>query len=629
MSGPAPSEFRAPARIAVAEGVWTGKAFAIAGDEFTIGRGSENDVAIAEDPAISRRHCTIRRLPGELAFEITDHDTVNGTYLNGVQISRAALQHGDRISVGGSTVVFFTREEEDYDAVRLEDSDQLYSTIELDASEVLRHAHKAPSARMEALLRFAGEIHATAGVRAIQHRVLEFAFETLPSKEGALLLSFDRSLEGASAVGWGRPGGSGPAPTLSRTVCARVLQGGIAVLSRDTVRDEDLRSVKSVERSRVRSLIAVPLLVGGGAIGMIYLQTPEPNGFDDGDLRFLTAISGIAGLAIENARRTERLEAENANLQRRAGIENNLIGESPSMTEVYRRLQRVAPAECTVLILGESGTGKELVARAIHRGSERANRPFIAVNCAVLSEALAESDLFGHEKGSFTGALNRREGKLELANGGTLFLDEIGELALPLQGKLLRVLQEREFERVGGARTIKVDVRILAATNRDLLAEATKGTFRLDLYYRLNVVSLTMPPLRARSGDIALLAEHFLAHSGVPRRKLRGLSPEARRCLMQYCWPGNVRELQNAIERAIVLGTTEFILPEDLPEEIGQAAPPGTGASQYHEGLARAKKELILRSMETAGGDYREAARVLGIHVTYLYRLIRTLDVKV
>jgi Nif-specific regulatory protein len=365
--------------------------------------------------------------------------------------------------------------------------------------------------------------------------------------------------------------------------------------------------------------------VGASAIGLIYLQSPEPNVFGPADLRFVTAIGSIAALAITNARRAERLQRENENLQRKAGIETTLVGESPPMVELFGQLQRIAPAECTVLILGETGTGKELAARAIHRASGRASGPFVAINCAVLSEALLESDLFGHEKGAFTGALTRREGKLERAHGGTLFLDEIGELAPALQAKLLRVLQEREFERVGGNRTIKVNVRIIAATNRELLADAAKGAFRSDLYYRLNVVSLIMPPLRSRIADIPLLAEHFLANAEA-RRVVRGFSAEACRCLIRHSWPGNVRELQNVIERAVVLGTSEWILPEDLPEDIVSAASPGTSASRYQEGLARAKKELIGRALEEAAGDYREAARQLGIHVTYLYRLVRALD---
>src|SRR5215203_5864335 len=246
-----------------------------------------------------------------------------------------------------------------------------------------------------------------------------------------------------------------------------------------------------------------------------------------------------------------------------------MVGESAAMQRVYHFISKVAPTDATVLINGESGTGKELAARALHRNSKRAQKPFMAVNCAALNEALLESELFGHEKGSFTGAFAQKKGRLEIADRGTVFLDEIGELTPQLQVKLLRVLQEREFERVGGTVTIKVDLRVIAATNKNLEEAIETGQFRQDLYYRLNVVSLEMPALRERRDDIMLLANYFADKYGARcNRKLRGVSPEARNCLTAYDWPGNVRELENTIERAIVLGTTDLVLAEDLPEAL-------------------------------------------------------------
>ena len=228
------------------------------------------------------------------------------------------------------------------------------------------------------------------------------------------------------------------------------------------------------------------------------------------------------------------------------------------MRSLYRQIGRVAPSDSTVLITGESGTGKELVARAIHSNSPRAERPFVAINCAAITETLLESELFGHERGAFTGAIAQKKGRLETADGGTVLLDEIGELSPALQAKLLRVLQEREFERVGGTRSIAVDFRLVAATNRDLEQAIAAGTFRRDLYYRLNVVSLAVPPLRERPEDIPLLANHFARrHAANMKRRVTGVSPEALACLMAYDWPGNVRELENAIERAVVLGSTD------------------------------------------------------------------------
>jgi len=297
---------------------------------------------------------------------------------------------------------------------------------------------------------------------------------------------------------------------------------------------------------------------------------------------------------------------------------------------VFQFINRVAPKDTTVLIRGESGTGKELVARAIHRNSARANKPCVAINCAALAENLLESELFGHEKGSFTGAIAQKKGKLEVAEGGTVFLDEIGELAPLLQAKLLRVLQEREFERVGGTRTIKLDLRLITATNRDLDEEVKRGRFREDLYYRLNVVSLRMPPLRERREDIPLLASYFASkYSKRANRPVLGISTEARQCLANYDWPGNVRELENAIERAVVLGSSDLILPEDLPESVLDKAETATvGRAAFHDSIREAKKRLIIEAVEQAGGNYTEAARLLDLHPNYLHRLIRNLNIK-
>jgi Nif-specific regulatory protein len=300
------------------------------------------------------------------------------------------------------------------------------------------------------------------------------------------------------------------------------------------------------------------------------------------------------------------------------------------MREVYNLIRRVAPTDSTVLIQGESGTGKELVARAIHRNSPRAAKPLVAVNCAALTETLLESELFGHEKGAFTGATAQKKGKLELAQGGTLFLDEVTEMAVALQPKLLRALQEREFERVGGTRTIAADIRLIAATNRDLGEAVAAGTFRKDLYYRLNVVSLNMPPLRERREDIPVLADHFIHKiSSKGKSKSKALSQAARACLMGHDWPGNVRELENAIERALILGSGDVILPEDLPEEILEAVSPATSAApKYHGALQDTKKQIILEALHRSGGNYLEAAERLGVHPNSLLRLIRKLGLK-
>jgi len=366
-------------------------------------------------------------------------------------------------------------------------------------------------------------------------------------------------------------------------------------------------------------------------IGCVYLDSSDPaNRFHEDHLQLVTAIAGISAVALDNARRLQWLEEENQRLTLEINQERSLVGESPVMKQVYHLLARSAPTDSTVLIEGESGTGKELAARALHRHSPRANKPFVAINCAAIPESLLESDLFGHERGAFTGAAIQKKGRLEVANGGVVFLDEIGELAPSLQVKLLRVLQEREFERVGGTHPIKVDIRLVAATNRDLNEAVRLGQFRQDLYYRLAVVRTTMPPLRERKEDIPMLTRHFVQKYAV-RCKVRAkaVSPEAMSCLVNYDWPGNVRELENAMERALVLGSSDTVLPEDLPEALLEHAPaPEITEAKYHSSLKELKKRLILNAVEQTRGNYAEAAGILGVHPNYLHRLIRNLDLK-
>jgi transcriptional regulator with PAS, ATPase and Fis domain len=294
--------------------------------------------------------------------------------------------------------------------------------------------------------------------------------------------------------------------------------------------------------------------------------------------------------------------------------------------------RRAAPSGATVLLLGESGTGKEVVARAVHRWSLRAGRPFVVVNCVALSEELLESELFGHEKGAFTGAHQQKRGKLEVAHGGTVFLDEIGDVRPALQAKLLRVLQDQTFERVGGTRPIRADLRFVAATNRDLAEAVRTGRFRLDLYYRLHVVAITLPPLRERPGDVEPLARHFLErYRREVKRDITAVRPEVFGCLRRYAWPGNVRELENTIERAVVLADGPEIGLGDLPAEVREAATGGDlgrdGARAFHAAVEEFKRGLLASTLRRTGGNRTQAARLLGLQRTYLARLIRDLGV--
>jgi two-component system response regulator HydG len=331
-------------------------------------------------------------------------------------------------------------------------------------------------------------------------------------------------------------------------------------------------------------------------------------------------------VSVERAleRRDLRVEAENLRRQIRERHDEGLqglIGASPAMQAVYRTVRQVAASRATVLVTGESGTGKGEVARAIHALSPRAAQPFVTLQCASLAESLLESELFGHEKGSFTGAEKRRVGRFEQANGGTLFLDEVGEIPLGIQVKLLRVLQERTFERVGGNETVKVDVRLVAATNRDLADDVKKGRFREDLYYRLHVIHVEMPPLRARRGDVLVLAQYFVQRFAEENHKrVLGFTDEARARILAHAWPGNVRELENAIERAVVMCRGDRIEPDDLPSDL--AGEPSLGIRIPGSSMAEIEKHAILQTLEACGGSTKRTAEVLRISVrTIQYRL--------
>ncbi|MEW6616473.1 MAG: sigma-54 dependent transcriptional regulator [Thermodesulfobacteriota bacterium] len=323
-------------------------------------------------------------------------------------------------------------------------------------------------------------------------------------------------------------------------------------------------------------------------------------------------------IKVNKVLRYRQLEEENLLNRERLGIRfdfSSIIGNSPKMKELFETLSMVSPTNATVLLLGESGTGKEIVANAIHQNSPKKENPYIKVNCAALPETLLESELFGHEKGAFTGAIYKKKGRFELADGGTIFLDEIGEMSIPTQAKILRVLQEREFEAVGGTRTIQVNVRIITATNKDLEEEVKKRKFREDLYYRLNVVPITIPPLRERKEDIPILAEHFLCiYNEKNKRSIRGFEPRVIDVLIRYTWPGNVRELENIVERMVIMCRGEIISLNDLPSAIG-------GSQQEEEQseiimghtLRDTEREVIRRTLEKTGGNRTKASAILGI----------------
>ncbi|MEP6919716.1 MAG: sigma 54-interacting transcriptional regulator [bacterium] len=622
-----------PRLVAIA-GTLEGSVFPIEDRVTLIGREVAAKVSIA-DASVSRRHSQIEQ-EGDQLF-IADLDSLNGTFINDVPVKRRELQHGDRIRIGDSQFLFLQHDgavASRSSEVKFEDAHAVSgSTVKVRFDD----AFFLMARDLSALMKVSTKINAIRGLEDLQKTLLELLFEVVPAQRGAILLrarnAEDSSEDFASVFGLDRLRGADDEIKVSRTIAQRVLKEGAAILA-GNVAEEITPDSESLFEMRTGSLLCVPLVMLGRTLGVVYLETSQPDErFNKDHLQLVCAIAAITAVAIENARHFEWLESENQRLLADINIEHNMVGESPALRHVYQLIAKVAPTDSTVLISGESGTGKELAARAIHLNSTRAAKPFMAVNCAALADSLLESELFGHEKGSFTGAVSQKKGRLEIAEGGTVFLDEIGELAPALQVKLLRVLQEHEFERVGGTRTIPTDIRLIAATNRNLEEAIASGSFRQDLYYRLNVVELEMPPLRERREDIPLLANYFSSKHGEKcNRKVVGISSEAQERLLSYDWPGNVRELENAIERAVVLGATEYLLPEDLPEavletETADTDDPAT-AIRYHDAVAQTKRRIILQAIDQAQGSFTNAAKTLGVHPNYLHRLVRNLKLK-
>lgn len=618
-------------RLTAISGRLKGSVFTIEDVPVVIGRETTATLCIA-DASVSRRHSQIEK--EEEHFVIQDLESLNGTFINDVPVKRRKLQHGDRVRIGDSQFIFLMQDAElsASGEVQFDDGQVISgSTLQFRFNDALY----VMARDLSALMKISTTINAIRGVEKLQKTLLDLLFEVVPAERGVVLLiepgANPDEAEFSSVFGLDREQGPDASIKVSSKVTKWVLKHQESILITNPAETATFESSDSLISDQPVSVMCVPLIMLDRTLGVIYLDTAEPNTlFDQDHLQLVSAISAITAVAIENARHIEWLVSENRRLIADFNIEHNLVGESRPIREVLQFISKVAPTDSTVLLSGESGTGKELVARAIHLNSRRADKAFMAVNCAALAESLLESELFGHEKGAFTGALMQRKGRLEIADNGTVFLDEIGELSPAMQVKLLRVLQEREFERVGGTRSIKVDIRLIAATNRDMETAVANGTFRQDLYYRLNVVSLELPPLRERPEDISLLANYFAAkYAKKCNRRVTGISAEAQARLIAYDWPGNVRELENAIERAVVLGSTERILTEDLPESVLEAEPPATApGTKYHEAVAQTKKQIILSAMQQAKGSYTEAAKILGVHPNYLHRLIRNLNLK-
>jgi Nif-specific regulatory protein len=629
-------------RIVGIAGPFQGQNLSLPEGEVFVGREPSNQLWSA-DAALSRRHCSLVRSGAEV--RLRDLGSRNGTRVNSVPITEQLLQHGDEISVGLSLFVFLEEagmEETQSNPVEFEDTSTIaglafslpreegpFPLLDQEEPATGTAASGRVRSDLNALLKFATAIGSIRDRESLQWQLLGFIFDVIPAERGSILL-LDAQGEIGSTIAWDRLRGPEYVVPVNQAVLKKVFRERSGLLLTTAASHPLAPESGAVAEGEATSLLCVPLIVGERVTGALYLDAKvSAVEFDRNHLRLLQAIAHIAALALENLSHWEKLRQENLALRGEIGLKHDILGSSANIRKVFEFIRKAAPSDSTVLIQGESGTGKELVARAIHSNSPRADGPFVAINSAAIAASLLESELFGHEKGAFTGAVSRKKGKVELAEAGTLFLDEISELAVELQSKLLRVLQEREFERVGGTKPIPLNIRLIAATNRSLTRLVEDGAFRKDLFYRLNVVAVTLPPLRERREDIPEMAEYFLRKARSKCQSLvKSISEEALACLRQYDWPGNVRELENAIERAAVLGTNELIRPEDLPESIVEGGGLSGDSTTYYSSLKEFKKQLLQQALQQANGSYIEAAKVLGLHPNSLLRLMRNLNVK-
>lgn len=567
-----------------------GHSFGIDQDEFTIGRDVTCSLSL-DDPAVSRKHCVVRRQGAEWLLQ--DLDSHNGTLLNHAPAKEQPIRAGDEIRVGQS--LFRVSLSSPSEPAERQEEETTRSLVLSAEESVFLQIERLPS-------------------------------ESVLERDLAALFKLSRGAAALSTVDAFRERAPGMTAGVISCDRAQVFFLGEELLNNPAARRAVTETAVVLHEDLT---LAAPVCCQGKTVAVLLLRSDEKP-FRASDMQLISAAGVILSGALDNVLHMEGLRKENQRLREQVAIPVEMIAESPAMRHVLLRLRKAAASEATVLVLGESGTGKELIARSIHSGGRRSAGPFVAINCAALNEHLLESEMFGHEKGAFTGAIAQKPGKVELAQGGTLFLDELGDMPAPLQAKLLRMIQQREFQRVGGTVTLRADIRLIGATNKDLEKEVRSGRFRQDLYYRLNVVSLMLPPLRERREDILPLATHFTArYASQAGRRITGISAAARGYLLSYDWPGNIRELENAMERAVVMGSAEQILPEDLPESILEtAAEEEASASSYHASVQEAKRKIILTALESAGGVKTEAAKLLGVNPTYLSRLIRTLNLR-
>jgi DNA-binding NtrC family response regulator len=610
-------------RVIVRAGPDTGRGASLHRHQgLSVGRGEGEGLKLA-DQAVSRHHLTLQHNDdGRVrVVEITGVNPV-WTLVDG---QRRTLSGGElldpsaALTVGNTTLGFEAESIMDA-ASSTEALVDGRATIEMDARQ-------AGVGRLAALAALGDRLARCGSLQAVYRTASEWAIDALPASR-ALLLSPDGSDILAAAT-------SGPVVDLaiSRTLLHRVLSENRAVLVRDVLAEPELADRRSVQVRGIRGAMAAPSrnLVFYAEQGA---ETGPPRGrWDDSALTLLVCAAQLLDALGDSA--TERSQMRAALSQRGSAEPARIVGSSATIKKLHVFLERVATTNATVLINGESGTGKELAARMVHALSPRANQPFIAINCAAVPENLLESEFFGHEKGAFTGAVGRHEGVFERAHSGTLFLDEIAEMAPATQARMLRVLENRSFTRVGGTEEVSVDVRLIAATHRDLRQLVTDGAFREDLLYRLSVIQTRLPPLRERREDIPELVRHFCAVLGDDMgRHVARIADDALEILTNYRWPGNVRELRNVVERALVLGDGPVLELDDLPPELHLVGPPA-GSPSVGAGpaitaakvlpLAELEHQAITAALEATGGNKARAAALLGIDRTTLYRKLKEL----
>ncbi len=633
------------------------------GQVTTVGRAPTNRIVI-RDEVCSRNHCEI--FQSGQKWTIRDLGSRNGTVVSGFRISGDwELQESELIEIGAYQLGFtydlskpFPQfDDRDVDDDTATSIDLVFEHPEAGLEPSIIHRARrsryrsaptgdaAPRDRshveLSRLYRLALDMGAAVDSRHLCEVVLSGLFSGTRADVGAVLL-FPKSVETDPHVGDLQTAayqshGELPYQRVADHLARVVLDNREAVLARDVSDDSQLASRDSHGEIHAKSVICAPIHMEQSLHGLIHLYSTKPDEpVHADDLEFTLAVADQLAVALENLKQKESLahglaQAQDANqtLRRQLAIGSQLIGESPMMQQLRETIARIAPTDATTLVRGESGVGKELVARAIHYHSNREDAPFVCMNCAALSESLLESELFGHEKGAFTGATDRKAGKFEAADTGSLFLDEVGEMSLPVQAKFLRVLEGHPFERVGGRTPIQVDVRVVAATNRDLESAVEDGTSRKDLYFRLHVVELMIEPLREHRSDIPLLAQHFLERfAKKANRPVKRFTPGALDLMMTYNWPGNIRELQNAIERAVILCPNDSIGKDDIQLSglalDRSAADFSEESVSYREiSLEIIEQEHILATLERTNWNKSKAAQILGIERSTLDRKLK------